>query len=582
MRQYQPWTRKEAIGTHTSAALLQMQINMLTKSPLLRMIPGSGVLKERADFKRRQRYEETGRDESGRKLTKQEFEDREKRRKDLGALASIQEMLQKLLIDKKLFVPVQIMDPKKDMGGGKQHVVANMGGDIIPLEGEEAQVEAEKAKQEENDRMEKKQESFFTKLFGGKKKERGDGGILGALLGMLTPLLNLFKGGMEGLASSLIKPLLSAMGLSAASLGSLVAAIFPLAMAAGVGLYIRHWLNRETEEKERASKARGMRGQAKGYAIQDKEGKYSFKTAQDLGTTDEDIASGKFTTEGLNTTPMVMETQDGKLTGRLADQFPQSKEATELHMKATMKENAAIGGAAALGGDFQDKLRSLQYGMEQATSFYDANIGNIADRGTGQEIADRWNAVRDLAESIVNDAGKRSSDLKKVAMIHVGNLVKNYPLFKNLTDGKVFHPSRAKYGQGGDAMTSLYMKSSVPGMLARIGMRLVNAPDPAKSQLGVLSLPGAIPADAAEGGKSLDTHLYGTDKTGNDVKGLSDGINAIRDMIGMAQPTIIAPTANTVAQTNTAVSSGGPSARTQTGAERSVNFSGGMQVVAFA
>ena len=92
MLQYQQWTAKEAIKTAFSASVLSMQSNLLSKS-LLRIIPGSGILKDRADVKKRELFEKQGRDADGRKLSKQEFEEREKKRKDLGALGTIKDII---------------------------------------------------------------------------------------------------------------------------------------------------------------------------------------------------------------------------------------------------------------------------------------------------------------------------------------------------------------------------------------------------------------------------------------------------------------------------------------------------------
>lgn len=92
MEQYQKWTAKEAISTAFSASVLSMQANLMSK-PLIRLIPGSGILKDRAEVKKRELYEAQGRDESGRKLTKQEIEERNKRRKDLGGIASLKDTI---------------------------------------------------------------------------------------------------------------------------------------------------------------------------------------------------------------------------------------------------------------------------------------------------------------------------------------------------------------------------------------------------------------------------------------------------------------------------------------------------------
>ena len=84
---------KEAINTGMRAVLLSAQANILEKS-FLRFIPGSGSLKEKAEFNRAEMLDRRGRDPTtGRKLSSEEIKEREARRvyytatgKTLGAI----------------------------------------------------------------------------------------------------------------------------------------------------------------------------------------------------------------------------------------------------------------------------------------------------------------------------------------------------------------------------------------------------------------------------------------------------------------------------------------------------------------
>ena len=91
--QYVPASFSESIKTNILAGFSQLGSNFIRSSRVLRTL-GGGAVAETLDLKRRERYERSGRDEQGRKLTKQEFEEREKRRKDLGALSQILEIVQ--------------------------------------------------------------------------------------------------------------------------------------------------------------------------------------------------------------------------------------------------------------------------------------------------------------------------------------------------------------------------------------------------------------------------------------------------------------------------------------------------------
>ena len=569
MRQYQPRSNREAIGTHTSAALLQMQINMLSKSPLLRMIPGSGILKERAELKKRERYEKTGRDESGRKLTKDEFEDREKRRKDLGALASIQEMLQKLLIDKKLFVPVQIMDSKKDMTGGGQPVINPSEEGAYSLAGEEAAVEKERADDADDDKTSKRQEGFFSKLFGfgGKKKGEG-GGILGALMSLLSPLLNLFSGGLSGLVGTLITPILAAIGGALTAISSaltpllmtMAPLILPLLVAAGLGYLVKGKIESETEAMDEASKREGARG------VQMKN------------------------VDGIE---VPIETINGRETGRLHTEFATPRQAAAFKkardgVNPNLPQSTLTPGKKQLKTDFEQ----LDGMMDAFTQDLRSRAGDLDNPGTGEKLATQWNAVKKYAENMMmrqtnNGMGDQASD-------YLSKLCSSYGPFERMFRGGSFVSGDAEYVvTGGLDKNQLILPTGWLDMArtsttsAGLPFLRVLAPSEAmNSETDISEIlrqpsngPGisvpVSPPNIPEGVKPPNTQLQGANNNVN-IKNLSDIANALRDMNGMASPTIIAPTTNTVAQTNTAISSGGPSARQQTGAERSVNFSGGM------
>ena len=420
--QYQEWTRKEAIGTHTSAALLQMQMNMLMKSPLLRMIPGSGILKERSEFKKRELYERTGRDETGRKLTKQEFEERAKRRKDLGALGDIRDLLDKW---KDEGVPVYMVDaPSKKLGGGKQKVVGSSGGGAYALADEETKAEAERAQQEEDDRIEKKQETFFTKLFGGKKEGGGkEGGLLGALMGLLSPILDffkdIFKGGLSGLVNSVLSPILGAIG---GAIGSIAGALTPLLMAmapallpflaaGGLAWLVKGKIEDETQAMDEASKREGMRG------VQMK---------------------------NVGGVEVPVETINGKETGRLHTGFATPAQAAAFK-KAKNGVNPVLPKSTLTPEKKQLKtdLERLDGMMDAFTQDLRNRAGDLDNPGTGEQLASQWNAVKKYAESMMDRSS--ANGLGDQASEYLSKLCASYGPFERMFSGGSFVGGDARY-----------------------------------------------------------------------------------------------------------------------------------------
>ena len=602
MKQYQPRSNREAIGTHTSAALLQMQINMLSKSPLLRMIPGSGILKERAEFKKRERYEKTGRDESGRKLTKDEFEDREKRRKDLGALASIQEMLQKLLIDKKLFVPVQIMDSKKDMTGGGQPVINSSEEGAYSLEVEEAAVEKERADDADDDKTSKRQEGFFSKLFGfgGKKKGEG-GGILGALLGLVASIgsfiKDFFKGGVDMLMKSLITPLLGALAGNLGGLAALIGSLMPLLLAGAIGasiaLVVRKWINTWSDMQDEASNLAGSRGIEQRYSVKDPSGKTSMMSAQELGMSDDDVKGGLSSpidpTLEIDPMPINMETKGGKPTGVLSD--INSPAAIGKYFKENPVRFTEDQQKLSDAYDMEDWRKRIEYLRDINASMYQYSARfqsiyedplAIQNEDTMQTLVDGWNNIKSRAEAWVDGSTKLGYGDAANALID--SISNQYAPFVDMHNGKKFAEGKATTSNTlGFAGMMLPSVTEGKRALTPEESRLEN-PKPTTNLYGggagyrrLQSATENSPIPTL----SNDNRLQSATEN-SPIPTLSND-NAMLKNAQSAAPTIIAPTTNTVAQTNTAISSGGPSARQQqTGGERSANFNfnGGMSMMA--
>lgn len=247
----------ESIKTSIKAAGFEMA-NIFQKSPILRMLGGKAI-SETANLKKRELYERTGRDEQGRKLTKREFEEREKRRKDLGALAEMRDILEYWKdngvpvmlakdsdalflferIDANIFTIKEILSTlypsAANRAGGP---ISTAGGPISTLDDVKAsddalraeEMAAEQEAEDDQDQLEseQRQQKFFTKMFEGLRqattklgeKFGGIGSIISAAIsGLGSVMTKLFATYLGG---SLISSLLGGGGgglLSAAGKG---------------------------------------------------------------------------------------------------------------------------------------------------------------------------------------------------------------------------------------------------------------------------------------------------------------------------------------------------------------------------
>lgn len=241
----------ESIKTSIKAAGFEMA-NIFQKSPILRMLGGKAI-SETANLKKRELYERTGRDEQGRKLTKREFEEREKRRKDVGALAEMRDILEYW---KDNGVPVMLAKDSdalflfEKIDANILRMLSALGGkstgsptatvspveetkkemDIADLAMREEEVAEEKEREDDEDTIdsEQRQQKFFTKMFEGLKqataklgeKFGGIGSIISAAIsGLGSVMTKLFATYLGG---SLISSLLGGGGgglLSAAGKG---------------------------------------------------------------------------------------------------------------------------------------------------------------------------------------------------------------------------------------------------------------------------------------------------------------------------------------------------------------------------
>ena len=262
MRQYQDFSTREAIGTAIRAGFLQFQANQIAKSSFLKMIPGAGIVRERAEMKRRELYEKQGRDDQGRKLTKQEFEEREKRRADMGKLAEIHDIIQSwndkwgnsdegvavyfkkdsdiLFLFESIEAHVKLihgfLTGAGSIGTATYGSNQNLSLDDVPdrntsgdqLEAEELAQEQEREDDQDQLESEERQQGFFTKLFGslGQGRDRTEeGGLFGFLSNLVSPFLDLMKGGVKGMLKKLLTPLLSILTGSAKAVASSLAPI---------------------------------------------------------------------------------------------------------------------------------------------------------------------------------------------------------------------------------------------------------------------------------------------------------------------------------------------------------------------
>lgn len=464
MRQYQNFSTNEAVRTAIYAGFMQMQSNLLSKT-MLRMIPGSGILQDRAESKKRERYEQTGRDEQGRKLTKQEFEEREKRKKDLGALAYIRDVFEKwqdlgavpirfgtedsdlqflmeridanITIMKDFFLGTQVGTQV-----GTQSYGSNMSLDDVPdrnttgdnLAAEEQAAEQEREDDQDQLESEARTQRFFTKLFGGltqgRDRDKEKGGLLGLLSNLLSPITNLFGKGLGGFVKSLIGPigkavmgsLTGVIGILGTVMKAMVpflgTAVLPLLLAGAAGLTVRKFINNKTENVSEAGTRRGLQSRKKKYEVSDGKDGTTLKTAEELGTTDFDIGNNIDET-GMSTLPSgerispqgvdFIKDEQGNVTDILSP--TNTKEMQERYkriaspgMRSMESQDVKAEGAGVLAQFpwIDESLNDLNFKMSQYQSLYDLNLKNIDDPTTGNMLADKWNEIKDQSMGFVD------------------------------------------------------------------------------------------------------------------------------------------------------------------------------------
>jgi hypothetical protein len=325
--------------------------------------------------------------------------------------------------------------------------------------------------------------------------------------------------------------------------------LLPFLAAAGLGYLLKGKIESETEAMDAASKREGARG------VQMKN------------------------VDGIE---VPIETVNGKETGRLHTEFASPRQAA-VFKKARDGVNPMLPQSTITPGKKQLKtdFERLDGMMDAFTQDLRSRAGDLDNPGTGEQLARQWNAVKKYAEDMMmrqtnNGMGDQASD-------YLSKLCSSYGPFKRMFSGGSFVGGDAEY-----VVTGGLDKNQLILPTGWLDMARTNTTSAGIPFLRVFAPSEAMNSETDiseilnKGVKPPNTQLQGANNNVNDIKNLSDSMNALRDIMAMASPTIIAPTTNTVAQTNTAVSSGGPSARQQTGAERSVNFSGGMQTMAFA
>ena len=583
MREYQPWTRKEAISTQISASILSMQSNLLAKSPLLRAIPGSGILKERADIKKREKFYAQGRDsETGRKLSKEEFEDREKKRKDLGALGDIKD----LIVDKWGVdgVPTyQVVNPNKKMDGGKQKNIDPSEEGAYSLEEEERAKETEKADDADADRIQKKQEGFFTNLLGKKSGEKKEGkGLLGGLLDMLGSVKGWLVGGLAGL----VELVMGAIGTAAAAilpiLGAIALPAVALLLGGAVGLTIAKWIEsaadkyrtkadaetKQVMEEGSAKKTATNEQGEKIYKIADKDNNTKFGTAKELGLKKEDLEG--ITKEGfaesdqgrISESTYRVQTQGGKETGKLAKKLSGDEILSAGIAKGTISTTDAGNKNAG-----EKKMMEIERSMaEYSADFSDAIVNSTDDSAKALGLVNDFN-------SVLNNTKMGISKYPNIfTRDRLKSLVMKYGMFGNaIVDGKVKKGSEAYIdkdtgfiGSAGSDYDKLDADDLViPGVgTYTFGSKSSKAAKMSKDAAGTVDT--AAPTVPA-------SDIIPKTPTGSDIPSTAAS-NAALMSTPTAAPTVNT-TANSVQQTNNTVVASAPTT-SRTGADTPPRFNG--------
>ena len=230
---------KEAIATGIKASLLTKQSSVLSKIPIF-----GQALSERAEEKKRALYESQGRDiVTGRKLTKEEIEERERRKASMDAMGEIREDVDLIrsILEKAFGKPTAVLDGLKKQampmiappsGGSSPYQLADeVGGNNLAAE--EQRLEQQQADKETQLEVQEEDHTFFEKLFAkyfgksdadtNKQQATAGGGLLSKIGGLFSGIAGavdfladaktLGAGRMLGRGSRIGKAVSSARGL---------------------------------------------------------------------------------------------------------------------------------------------------------------------------------------------------------------------------------------------------------------------------------------------------------------------------------------------------------------------------------
>lgn len=608
--QYMAFSMREAVSTAMKASILQMQSNLVTKSPILSMIPGAGILRERAEVKKRELYERTGRDEQGRKLTKQELEDREKRRGDLGALSGILELLQNW--NETTGVPIELAKDSNAliyleglhanvkmmldfMTTGARPGQANTSASLDDLAAEERADEREREDDQDQIESEQRQQNFFSRLFGRKEGGQEGGGLFKGLLSLLGSLGSMLGGGITSLLSGLMAPIFTALTGAMASITAfvapLLAAIGPILVAAlpailalmlggAVGLLIANWIQGKIDDQSDKMMAQSKKEMEMGsvnktattaegekiYEIS-KDGKTEFKTAKELGLSREQektLATGDFieTDKGsIRESTYRVETSKGVETGRLAEGLGSNEilSAEIAAGKMSRQEASSI-------DEGQRQLMEVERSMQEYSSTFANRLESAVD-----DSAVALKLASDHKGILTNI--KRLSDrypdvFTKQKLV---DLSKKYKIFgPALWNGKV-DLKRAAYidkdaafigGMGGLGDIWDADDLVIPGL----GEFSIGSPlgDYDKKNLGVGSVSGP--------NRETPLEMSPRSSTGSDIPAAAAENQALKS--APQQQTSVNTQTNAVQQNSNTVVATGLSARQSTGVDMSSHFNG--------
>jgi hypothetical protein len=480
----------ESISTGLKDAFVSMQTNFLSKSPILKML-GKGVLDERARVKQQERYEKTGRDSSGRKLTKDQLEDRASKRAERGALGEIRDTLQFwkdtgfggilsndsknmfmfeamsaniLLIKQHLTEGITRVETlSRDEATNARLQAARDAEDAqSQFTGEGAEFADEKEKEDDKDQAEaeKKSQGFFSKLFG-KRKDGSDEGS--GLLGLLSPLLGLFSaGGILGFIGTILAPIGAAIMAILPVLAGAIGILLPIILAGVAGVMLANWIDDQSDELQKSRDKLNAQGEAfvqntdesgkKLYKVVGEDGKVSYATAEALGKTDEQLASQIENDPTSNVSKMqyAVKTQDGIATGEVA-----SGQGADAMLAARFGRGEITLDQANMQANMEgyNKYLSIVGRMTEYQNTFRKKM-NAAVQGNG--------AARGLVNdynSIISDAAKAQKDYpEQFDAGRMINLVDRVPIFKGSMPNNKFDPNRkAEFDEGGQGILSQFI-----------------------------------------------------------------------------------------------------------------------------